>query len=258
MSEASDSTEPTSPPRGVVGFERARDRPRSAWAVLFSPRRAFIGQRDKARPWWILAFVTLVSLAQPAAFIATTDLRAFIETEMKKSGQTEDMPPEALEAALDYGPKFMAVALPGGAAAKRAGWALIIAALGFAFLRGSRKELRFRTCLAAVALGCAPLLINDVVSALVFLLRESHEIDVRNPVLSNPAAWLKLDVERDAAGAALRSLDLFELWSAYLMALGLVVVANTRSRSPFLLTFGGHFLVAIAAIAGAFAAGATG
>lgn len=67
------------------------------------------------------------------------------------------------------------------------------------------------------------------------------------------AAWLGLDVGHTVAGALLRGLDFFELWSAALLGLGVNVVAGMRSPLPYVVAFGGHVMAtAIGAIGPAF------
>lgn len=214
------------------------ERPRGALWVLLSPRRAFFGVAERPRPWLATLLLCLLGALPGLVFVARADLPALVERELVRSGRAEDMPEEARKAALEVGPRLLAVAIPIGGAGKRAAWILVLGLFGFGFLRGTSKTLRLSQAFAAVAVGAAPLALADLFEALVFLMRDPLSVDAKNPLLSNPAAWLALDVKRSVLGAALRRLDLFELWAAGLSALGLSVVAKTKSRLPWLLTFG--------------------
>lgn len=232
------------------------ERPRSLWMVLFAPTGAFLSARARPRPWLTLLAVLGFAALPPLMFVLVVDMHDFLLAELKASGRLEDMPQEALAFLKDTLAPAMQVGLPLFTAGMRAASILVVAALGFGFLRALAKDLSFKACLAAVALGAAPLVLHDVVSAFLLASRDLSSIDARNPVLSNPAAWLSLHVEEDPLGALLRGLDLFQLWAAWLSAYALNVVARTRSLLPYLLTYGGLALATLAAVTGALASGA--
>lgn len=234
----------------------AEGRPRSAWLVLLSPTGAFVAARERPRPWLTLLLLTAVAALPPVVFVSLVDMQGFLLAELKASGRLDEMPEEALAFMRDRVAPAMTVGLPLFAALARAASILVVAALGFAFLRGVSKQLSFKACLTAVALGAAPLVVHDLLHALLLAVRDLRAIDVRNPVLSNPAAWLGLHVEKDPLGALLHGLDLFKLWAAWLCAHGLNVVARTRSALPYALTFGGQALLLLAAVIGALVGGA--
>ncbi len=229
---------------------------RSPWLVLLTPSASFRRVAHHPHPWLTLVVVGAIAALPVLVFVSLVDMHAFLLAELKASGRLEEMPPEALALMKERIAPAMTWGLPLAAALKRAATILLVGALGFAFLRGmtSRRgesDLRFTTCLAAVALGAAPLLLHDVGSALILASRDLSHVDVRNPVLSNPSAWLGLHVEKDPLGALLYSVDLFKLWSAWLSAYGLNVVAGTRSLLPYALTYGGQTLATLAAVVGA-------
>lgn len=215
--------------------------PRSRALVLFDPRGAFAAVRARPLAALVLGVMLGLALAPPLAFIARVDTAKVLERELKKSGRLEQVPPEQLEQVRSMGAAAMKVALPVGALGKRAGWIFLVTSLVFLLLRGARPELRFSTTLAAVALGCAPLALHDLATALTFLVRDPMAIaDAQNAVLSNPAAWLAQDTGRSVLGALLRGLDFFELWSCALIAIGVNVVAGGRSVIPWAASYGLH------------------
>ena len=224
--------------------------PRSRALVLFDPRGAFAAVRARPLAALVLGVMLGLALAPPLVFIARVDTAKVLERELKKSGRLEQVPPEQLEQMRSVGSVAMTVMLPAGALGKRAAWIFLVTGLVFLLLRGARPELRFSTTLAAVALGCAPLALHDVATALTFLMRDPMAIaDAQNAVLSNPAAWLALDTGRSVTGALLRGLDFFELWSCALIAIGVNVVAGGRSVIPWAASYGLHVaLVAFSTI----------
>lgn len=215
---------------------RSEDRPRGPSWILLSPRRAFLGARERPRALLLVLAVSLLAALPAIAFVSTVELGPFLVKQMKASGQDlDEMPPEAQTFVREQLPKAMRVVIPVGAAGKRAGWILLLGVLGFALLRGGYPQLRFAQATAAIALGCAPLILADLLTAAVFVVKDPSRLDPLNPILSNPAAWLGLSVDKSVAGAVLHRLDLFQLWSLALCARGLNVVAGARSRVPWVL-----------------------
>jgi len=234
-----------------------RDRPATAWAVLFSPRRAFLGQARKPAPLVPMLIVAAFALVPPICFVLQVDMQEFLYAQMKASGQLpSDLPDDARAILEEKIVPAMKAALPVGAIAQRLGWILALAALAYGVLRGTNKELRFKAVLGALTLASAPLVLHDLLAGLVFLTRDIHQFEPKNPVLSNPAAWLRLDIDTSALGALAQNFDLFSLWTVFLCGLALSVVVGRRGLMPYLLPLGGFVLVLVARVAGAAASSA--
>lgn len=212
-------------------------------AVLLNPRGAFAATR--ARPLAALVFACAVglALAPPIAFLARNDLATVMKRELKKSGRLETLSPEQREKVEDVGTKGLAVALPAGAVAKRALWIVALAGLCFALLRGMRPGLGFAPVLSAVALATAPLVVQDLLAAGTYLLKDTSTLDVQNVVLSNPAAWFKMETGHSAVAALLRGLDFFDLWACGLAGFGVALVADVKSRLGTVAAYGLHAVV---------------
>lgn len=237
-----------------------RDRPASGWTVLFLPRRAFVGQRERPAPLWPLVFAALFAALAPVVFTLTVDMHDFFYDQLRQTGQLarmEELPEDAKKQAFDVIDNNvipgMKVLLPGAAAGARLVWILALAGIAFGVLRGTHKELRFLAVLGAVALAAAPLALHDLLSVLVYTLRDVHQYDPQNPVLSNAAAWLKTHPERDPLGALLSALDLFNLWTVFLCGLALRTVRDKPGAIAWILPVGGFVLIVIGRVANAFA-----
>ncbi|MCC7072741.1 MAG: hypothetical protein IT383_15545 [Deltaproteobacteria bacterium] len=217
------------------------DQPRPRALVLLDPRRAFLAVRARPLAALMLGVMLAFALVPPLTFVARVDTAKLLERELKRSGKLEQVPAEQLEQMKSVGGAAMKVLLPVAAVGKRAAFIFVATALAFLLLRGSKPELRFGTTLAAVALGSAPTALHDIAVTLTFLVKDPMALaDAQNVVLSNPAAWFALDSGRSVAGAFLHGLDFFALWTCGLVALGINVVAGTRSMIPWALSFGMH------------------
>jgi hypothetical protein len=219
--------------------------PRPRLLVLLDPRGAFTAVA--LRPLWGLGVIFMLAFAllPPLVFVARTDAEAIVKRELQASGRMEQLTAEQREQAIALGSKGTKILLPIGAAAKRSIWMTILTLVCLAVLKGSRPDLKMSPVAGAVAVAMAPLAVHDVCVAATFLFKDPMQLDATNAVLSNPAAWLGYDAGHSVAGALLRGLDFFELWSAWLVGLGVNVVANSRSSLPYVVAFGGHALATI-------------
>lgn len=235
--------------------------------VLVHPEGAFAAVAARPRPLLALIVVCLWALLPPISFLAAAErsggLESVIVDEMKKSGAWEKikaLPAEARADILKKTTPLMAVGVPLGAASKRSGWILFVAVAAFFAVRGTsqRKGLGLGDVIGAVAIGAAPLMVHDLLAAITYLVFDLRAIDPQNPVASNLAALLMTGAEsRSAPAMLLRGLDVFELWSCWLMALGVTRVAQTRSGAPAFITFGAHLLLTLVAAISAYGASST-
>lgn len=218
-----------------------RARPRAL--VLLDPQGAFASVAR--RPLWGLAVVVmLTSAALPAALYgARVDAPALVRKELRASGRAEQLPPQELDRVVERGAAAVVWFLPVSAAVKRSLWMTFLSFVLLGVVRGARPGVALSPVAGAVGLGAAPLALRDVIGAASLALTDARtlvELDPSKLVLSNPATWLGLDTRHSAWGVALSGLDLFELWSCGLVAVGVVAVSGARTRVPFAVTFGVH------------------
>jgi hypothetical protein len=250
VSEPAPAPVPRSAPASPFRKKDEDAAPRGAWAVVVDPAGAFAGVRARPRPWLFLLVVAAFALLPPLSFLSRADTVQVVTRELKKSGRYDDIPAATRADVIAVSAKAMTVALPVGAVVKRTGALALLALFAWGLLRARRPELTFKSCLAAAALGAAPLCFSDVGGAVIYAVRDLQSIDAQNPLLSNPAAWLQQDSQGSVVAALLRGLDLFELWGCALIAYGINATAGVRSAVPWALTFGLHTLSVAASVIG--------
>lgn len=229
--------------------------PRSRWLVCVAPLAAFASVARRPLLAWMVVVAALSALAPAVSFLVSAErqggLVVVVGEQMRKSGAMERLkergtdPDEAVAKAAGV----MRVAVPVGAVAKRLAWLALIAAACFFGLRATRPALSWQAVAAAVVVGAVPLFVHDVLATVGLLVLPAATIDSKNVVASNLAAIWYVNDNRSAAAALLRGLDIFELWSCWLMGLGVVAVAGGRTRWPWIVTFGLHFVVTLVAVA---------
>jgi hypothetical protein len=229
-------------------------RPVPRLLVLLNPAGAFASVA--LRPLWGLAVVVVLACAvlPPLAFVARADIAAVVEKELKRAGRLEKIPEDERARVLELGATAMKVALPAGAVAKRALWMTLLSLVIFGLSKTARPELKLSPVAGAVGLAMAPLAVQDLLVAATFLSVTPSALaalDATNPILSNPAAVFGLDAGHSIAGALLKGLDFFELWSAALVGFGVNRVLATRSSTPWAVAFGGHAAAVVASVGSA-------
>ena len=222
--------------------------------IIFDPDGAIAAAMARPRPWLAFAFVCCWALLPPAAFLLAAHqqggLESVIVDEMKKSGAWEKiraLPADKRADVLRVTTPAMTVGLPVGAASKRAGWVLFVAGACFLLLRGtSSRPIHLGDVVGVVAVGAAPLLVHDLLTAAAYLAWDLRSIDPKNAVASNPANLLFSGADsRSAVALLLRGVDVFALWSCWLMGLAVVRLTATRSLAPWLVTYGGHAAITL-------------
>lgn len=231
--------------------------PRARWLVLLAPLAAFASVARRPLLAWMVVVAGLCAVVPATAFLVSAErqggLVVVVGEQMRKSGALERMKERGLSAddAAANAARVMRVAVPAGAVAKRLLWLALVAAACFFGLRATRPTLRWQTVAAVVVVGAAPLYVHDVLAAAALLALPASTIDTKNVVASNLAAIWYVNDNRSMAAAALRGLDVFELWACWLMGLGVVGVAGGRTRWPWIVTFGLHLVVTLIAVASA-------
>jgi hypothetical protein len=229
--------------------------PCSRWLVCFAPLQAFASVARRSMLAWMVVVAAVSALIPAVAFLVSAErqggLVVVVGEQMRKSGAIERLKDRGVDSdvAVANAVRVMRVAVPAGAVAKRLGWLSLIAAACFLGLRATRPTLRWQTVAAAVVVGAVPLFVHDVVAAVALLVLPASTIDTKNVVASNLAAVWYVNDNRSVAAAALRGLDLFEVWSSWLMGLGVVCVAGGRTQWPWIVTFGLHLVVTLVAVA---------
>ncbi len=220
--------------------------PASLWAVWFFPRGAFSTLTQKTRVFLLVGLVLGASILPAVTFVSKANVAMAMEKQMKRTGTWEKLPPDNREATLEKIAQAMTYLAPGGAFLKRALYLFGLGLLAWFLLKATREDLRLSVVLAAVALGLTPVLLQDLLETLVFLVRDASSLDLDAPLKSHLGAFLPQTWPKKLLALA-GGIDLFKLWVAFLVGFGLKVAVNTKSNLPYMLSFGAHgALVALA------------
>ncbi|HET9596593.1 MAG TPA: YIP1 family protein [Anaeromyxobacteraceae bacterium] len=218
--------------------------PRPSTAETFAgafvaPARVLAAAAEARRAWPALAASVLAALLFTAALVPRADLEAGAREALDRAPPevAQKMTPHEVDTALSQGRKLTAVALYAAALAGPPLLAVAAAALLALAFRVAGARAPFRPTLAVVAWGALPLALRDLLALPAVLTRTGIAPAGARLLLPSSLAALAPDAPARAL-PLLEALDLFALWSAALVALGMAAVAGTsRTRSAAVVAF---------------------
>lgn len=199
--------------------------------VFFSPKAAFADV--VARPGWILPIVLLCACSVAVTFTYTQRVgwRGFAEKQLEKNSSAQQMSADQKEQAIERAAKITQISFYVIGVVGTPLFAAILAGIGLgAFNLIAGAQIKFGTAMGIVAYAWLPLFVSGLLGILVILLKQPDTVDIQNLLASNPGALLSGDAPKWLQ-ALLGSLDLFSIWSLFLLAVGFSV-ANPK-KIPF-------------------------
>jgi hypothetical protein len=214
---------PTSPPETAGGSDPG---PIGAISgVLFSPARGF--EQLAARPRWVAPLLLLVGLALALSLVLSPkmNMEKVIRDAMERSGQevSEAQIQKQAEIAESFGwigtvsQLFLQPAIY-----------LLIAAIFLALFRMLGSEIDFRRSFAVTTHAFLPFALTTLLSIPVVMSRAEVSMeDVKGAgFIKSSLAALAPEEAGSALKALLGSVDLFSIWTLFLLATGYRVVAR--------------------------------
>jgi hypothetical protein len=226
--------------------------------IFFSPGEVFEDVRRSPRDWW-LPVVVLSALVMGTTFFVQSRLgmtpevlgKAAIDLTLKKQNKTrKDLSPqekdqfEKVEKVQAVMQQFIPFFIPVGF--------LLMFAIGAGFYRLLALIVGFETTyfrlFSVMAYSYfAPITLKCILSVLVALGRKPGDIDpevylmTRDVVAAGPAAFIS-QTEHPALRALASNFDVFNIWVAVLIAIGLAAASRKLSIGTASMIVGGIFL----------------
>ena len=201
-------------------------------SVFYAPVQAFEALRARPRWWLALAILVLTSLAVQLAVLRHLDMAGTVRERMEAAARGRAVSEADVERAVEQGQKFAPVGAVAGALAAPVVFLLLggVYFLGLK-LAGSQAEFKpvFATTLHATL---PPAVVSSALTAVVVAQKGTMTAnEMGRAVKSNLGAFLS-----PQAPAALRSaaevLDVFNLWTWVLLAIGLSITGGIpRARA---------------------------
>ena len=220
------SPAPVAPESGGGFFQNLID-------VYFSPREAFT--RIVRNPSFLLplAGYILLVLGFTGIWMNRMDAREFIKVQLEESGQWDKIPAEQREAILEGAPGQMKIfGWIGPVVATPVMLLLTAAVLLFIYRFFYSSEVVFKQAFSivtwtffAVALLTTPLLL------LVFQLKGDWNVNPQEAIQANLGLLLDKSEAAKPLWALLSSIDVFSMWTVFLLAVGFAVASRKTTAS---------------------------
>jgi hypothetical protein len=212
------------------GSQRVSSNPlQSVGSVLFSPESTF--RSLAVRPRWLPALLVLLLSAFAVSIVLTPkmDMKQVILDALEKQGR------ELTPTQVDQQVNLMKKVGMGVQLVLQPAFYLLAAAVFLVLLRLLGSEIDYRRSLAVTVHGMLPLVIGALLMIPVVLSRASvsvEEVQGSRLLKSNLAAFAP-DGTGKMALALYSSLDIFTLWSVFLLAVGYQVVGKVSAKAAW-------------------------
>jgi Yip1 domain len=193
--------------------------------LLIAPREAFTGILRRPSPWVPLALFVALHVVFAAVWLPQLDMLQLIRYQQEAAGQEVKLPPESMAGGIKIFAGVMTLVAPPLFVLATAGCLFLI----FRFFYGSDVSFKsaFTICVyafTALALIQVPLML------LVFALKGDWSLPPETLLMANASALLPAKSAKWLVSLA-QSIDLFKIWSAFLLASGFAVAMRKPTGS---------------------------
>lgn len=204
--------------------------------VLTSPEKTFQALREK--PAWIVALLVLVLLGAGANWFATqkTDAEDLVRAGIEQRGQELDE--NQIQNAIDFQEKFGTLLFVGGAVIAAPVVYLVVALVCWVAFNLVGGDWRFKHAFSTVLHSFMPWAVAALLTIPIVMSRSeisAAELQGGN-LLPSSLALLAGDETSPVVKALLGSVDLFSIWSLFLLATGASVVARISKSTAITTT----------------------
>lgn len=209
----------------------------SIWGVLLAPEKTF--RALAAHPHWLAALLLLVAAALTLSLVVTPklDMKQVMRDAIEESGQ--DISAAQIERQVEIAEKFKWAGTASQVVLQPAVY-LLMAAIFLVILRLFGSEIDFRRSLSVSLHGMMPFLVATLLTIPVVLSRAELNLqDVQSAryLYSNLAAFAPESTGKPLM-ALLSSIDLFSIWTIFLLGLGFRVVGRVSNAVAYGVVIG--------------------
>jgi hypothetical protein len=224
--------------------------------VFFEPAKTFADIAQ--RPTWLVPVILaiLAGLAFTVALSQRVGWDRVVRQQLEASSRVQQMSQDQREQATAMQIKIMPPMFYGGVVVGTPIYCIVVAAILLGITAIMSAGLRFKQVFAAVAWGGMPRLISAILTIVVIFLKNPDDFNLKNPLAFNVGAFMDPNGPNKFLYALASSLDLFTIWTIFLMATGLKAAAGKKLSftgavvavaAPWAL-----FVLGSSAVAGAF------
>jgi hypothetical protein len=197
--------------------------------VFFEPTKTF--EDIAARPgfWAPLILIMIFSIAYIALAGQHVGWERMIRHQFEISPRAQQMPADQREQAIAmqvrFAPVFAYVFIVVGLPLMYAIWAGILLGIAKGIMSA---PVRFKQAYAAVVYGCLPGVLFSILAIVVMFMKNPDDFNMQNPLVFNPGAFLDPVNGSKFVYSLASSLDLFMIWTLFLIGTGLKAAGGKR------------------------------
>jgi hypothetical protein len=220
--------------------------------TFIAPSKTFTDLRRNASWWAPYLIIAVFSLLFVSLVDQKIGFRKVVENSIqlqpKQAERLERVPPEQREQALQSPvvfTKMISYAIP----AIALGVYAVFAGVLFATLKfGVSAEVKYKTLFALVVYTRLPQLLGTLLAIVSLLAGVSGDgFNIENAVATNPGYFIGPEGS-PVLRALLTPLDIFNLWTLILTAIGITCISKVKRGTAFAVVFGWFALVVLARV----------
>jgi hypothetical protein len=226
--------------------------------VFFEPAKAF--EDIASRPRWLtpLIIIMVCAISVSVVFSQRVGWERFFRQQIESSPRTAQMSTEQKEQAIAMQSKFGPIMGGAGVLIGLPIYYLIASGVLLGIVSGIMSApVKFKQVFAVMCYASlAGAVVSSILTLAVMFLKSPDQFNLQNPLAFNPGAFMDPQGGSKFLYSLATSLDLFSLWTIFLIAVGLKAAGGKK------LSFGGAFFAVLvpwaiyvlckSAIAGAF------
>ena len=197
--------------------------------VFVDPKAAFTAIVVRPRPWVPLAIVITIAMVFLACFAQRVGWERYLRQKAETTPQFQELPLEQRERAISVQLKFVPYAAYVGPVVGFTGIVLVVAGAVLLMVRLMGGTVTFKQMFSIAAYAFLPGALERLAAIGVMFLKSPDDFDLENPTVLNLAAFLDPTASAKWAISLASSADVFAIWTALLIAVGITAAAKRVS-----------------------------
>ena len=207
--------------------------------VFFEPTKTF--EDIAARPGWLVPMIIIMvcAMSVTVAFTQHVGWERFFRQQFENSPRTAQMPTDQKEQLIATQSKYAPIGAGGFILIGLPISYLITSAVLLGIVAGIMSApVKFKQVYAVMCYASLTSVVSSILTLAVMFLKSPDQFNLQNALVFNPGAFMDPQTSSKFLYSLATSLDLFSLWTMFLIAVGLKAAGGKK------LSFGGA-LVAV-------------
>lgn len=197
--------------------------------TFLEPKAAFADIAARPRPWAPLVLLIVLAVTFMTVFNSRVGWDRYMRQKMETTAQVQNMPPEQRERVIQMQTRIGPYMGYAGAVFGPPVMALIVAGVVLLTGKMAGATLTFKQMFSISAYAFLPGMLNSAAAVAVLFLKNPDDFNLENPTAFNLGAFLDPQSTGKAILALAGSVDVFAVWSAILLAVGITAASRRTS-----------------------------